>query len=137
MHETTHIPGSPDTTGRSSPWDDYRTVIQEHAERRTYTTARSVRDRNEALRAVGEVVYAVRCGDVIKIGHTGDLAARCWSLKTTDVLAFTPGTYEDEQSIHALLVGNLHHGREWYYPTPDVLAVVNEMRDRIGLAPVA
>lgn len=91
-----------------------------------------------ALRALGEVVYAVRCGDIVKIGHTTDLAARCWGLRATEVLGFViGGTYDDEQQLHARLIEHVHHGREWYYPTPGVLAVVNEMRERLGLEPVA
>lgn len=93
--------------------------------------------RPAALRAVGAVVYAVRCGDVIKIGHTRNLAQRCNKLQADEVLAIRPGTYEDEQAIHARLVGHLHHGREWYYPTPAVVTVVNEMRASLGMDPVA
>lgn len=93
--------------------------------------------RGAALRALGAVVYAVRVGDVIKIGHTTDLANRVSGLHADEVLAFAPGTYDDEQELHARLTEHLHHGREWYYPTPAVLAVVNEMRERLGLEPVA
>lgn len=100
-----------------------------------YTT--TTISQTEALRAIGEVVYAVRVGDVVKIGHTTNLAARRWRLGATEVLAFQPGTYDDEQALHAALVEHLHHGREWYYPTPGVMAVVNEMRERLGLEPVA
>ena len=93
--------------------------------------------RAAALRALGEVVYAVRCGDVIKIGHTANLAIRVNHLHADEVLAFVPGTRDDEQQLHARLADHGHHGREWYYPTPGVLAVVNEMRERLGLEPYA
>jgi len=76
-------------------------------------------------------------GDVVKIGHTTDLAARYRTLHATEVLAFTPGTLADEQALHDSLADHVHHGREWYYPTPGVMAVVNEMRDALGLEPVA
>lgn len=59
--------------------------------------------RAQALRALGEVVYAVRVGDVIKIGHTTDLAKRVNQLHATEILAFMPGTLADEQAIHARL----------------------------------
>lgn len=48
----------------------------------------------------------------------------------------TPGTYEDEQELHRQLADHLHHGREWYYPTPGVFAVVNDLRARLGQAPL-
>lgn len=93
--------------------------------------------RYAALRSVGEVVYAARVGDTIKIGHTTNLANRLSKIAADEVLAFCPGTYADEQELHGRLVEHLHHGREWYYPTPGVLAVVNEMRETLGLAPLA
>lgn len=100
---------------------------------RELTTAQARR----ALTTIGEVVYAIRCPDgVIKIGHTTQLQARCYQVGG-ELLAFMFGSYDDEQSLHARLAGHLHHGREWYYPTPGVMAVVNEMREAFGLAPVA
>ena len=93
--------------------------------------------RGAALKAVGAVVYAVRVRDLVKIGHTADLANRVSGLHATEVLAFRPGTRDDEQAIHAQLVDHLAHGREYYRPTPEVMAVVNDMRERIGLEPVA
>lgn len=93
--------------------------------------------RAAALRALGHVVYAVRVDDVIKIGCTGDLARRCRELHASDVLAFMPGTVDVERALHDRLVEHRHHGVEWYYPTPGVMAVVNEMREVIGLDPVA
>ena len=93
--------------------------------------------RAEALRSLGEVVYAVRIGDVVKIGHTTNFQMRFSQLHANEVLGFVQGTLDDEQTIHGQLTAHLHHGREWYYPTPGVLAVVNEMRQRVGLAPIA
>lgn len=93
--------------------------------------------RTAALRSIGEVVYAVRCGDSIKIGHTVNLAKRMNSLKATELLAFMAGTHEDEQALHSRLADHREHGREWYYPTPGVMAVVNEMRATLGLEPYA
>jgi hypothetical protein len=90
--------------------------------------------RSAALRAIGEVVYAIRTSEgTIKIGHTRNLDMRRYQVGSVEVLAFQPGTFDDEQRIHAGLVDQRHHGREWYNPTPEVLAVVNDMRQRIGL----
>lgn len=93
--------------------------------------------RPAALRLIGEVVYAIRVGEVIKIGHTNNLAARCNRLQADEVLAFVPGTVADKKALHQRLSVDLHHAREWYYPTPAVLSVVNEMREQLGLGPVA
>lgn len=98
--------------------------------------------RAHALRSLGEVVYAVRTGDVVKIGHTTNLQTRISAIRhetgyDPEVLAFMPGTYDDEQAIHAALDGHQHHGDEWYYPTRAVLEVVNVMRETLGLEPVA
>lgn len=97
--------------------------------------------RAEALHVLdglGGSVYACRVADgLIKIGFTRHLNARRTSLQG-ELLAVLPGaSYNDEQALHARLVDHLHHGQEWYYPTPRVLAVVNEMRQEIGLDPVA
>lgn len=93
--------------------------------------------RGAALRTVGEVVYVVRIGEVIKIGHTTNLQMRFSSLRADEVLAFRPGTLDDEQAIHASLDGHQHHGHEFYYPTRAVLEVVNDMRVMLGLEPIA
>lgn len=92
--------------------------------------------RASALRALGPVVYAVRVGPLIKIGHTANLARRFNELHADEVLAFVPGTTSDEQAIHDELTEHAHRGREWYRPTNEVLAVINGMRDRLGLLPV-
>lgn len=92
------------------------------------------------LEALGPVVYAIRTKDqLIKIGFTGNLAARRRHLSTRreDMLGFFRGTLEDEQAIHAQLVPFRARGREYYHPTPEVLAVVNDMRADIGLSPIA
>lgn len=93
--------------------------------------------RTHALRAIGDVVYAVRVNGLVKIGHTADLAQRITQLHANEILAFTPGTLADEQAIHRSLAAHLAHGREWYFPTPGVMTVVNDMRERLGLEPVA
>jgi hypothetical protein len=102
------------------------------------TASVTTRERNEALRALGSVVYAARLpDDIIKIGYTTDLATRLLALGADDILAFKPGSYADEQQLHRALVEHRHHGREHYHPTPEVLAVINDMRDLLGLDPIA
>jgi hypothetical protein len=66
--------------------------------------------RRQACRALGPVVYAVRVGDLVKIGHTGELAHRITSLGASEVLAFMPGSYDDEQAFHRRLAGRAVQG---------------------------
>lgn len=41
-----------------------------------------------------------------------------------------------EAAVHAELRRSLAHGREFYRPTPQVLAAVNRMRERFDLTPL-
>lgn len=96
--------------------------------------------RAQALRALntaGPMVYAIRTRDgLIKIGFSADVATRRRRIGN-DLLAVAFGGRTEEQAIHDRL-GDYHRarGREFYYPTLEVLAVVNEMRADLGLAPL-
>ena len=80
-----------------------------------------------ALQAGERVVYAMRLPDgVIKIGCCKDLANRS-SMLHGQILGFRFGDFEDEKAIHATLVKHRARGREYYRPTPEVMAVVNEL----------
>lgn len=130
MDDPTPLPGRPNL--RTASWDDpARAGIQN---RPTFTPTR---ERNVAMRALGAVVYAVRVGDLIKIGHTSDLATRVTQLHADEILAVQVGTRDDEQALHARLDGHQHHGVEWYFPTRAVMVAVNEMREALGLEPIA
>lgn len=112
--------------------------VQATRERGSRTQFRD-RDRVAALRtmnAAGSMVYAIRTPDgLIKIGLSTDLATRRRHIGD-EMLAVMFGDHVAEQAIHDQLSGHAHHGREWYYPTPEVLAVVNDMRARVGLEPL-
>lgn len=87
-----------------------------------------------------EVIYAIRCPDgLIKIGHTTDLQnrRRHFDSDPTAILAVKPGTYDDEQAAHDALRESCARGREYYRPTPEVLAFVNEIRSGYGLESIA
>lgn len=88
--------------------------------------------------AVGEVVYAVRMPDgLIKIGWTGDFGRRKERLgAAAEVLSLQPGTRADEATIHAQLRAHRAMRHEYYHPAAEVLAVVNEMRATLSLAPL-
>lgn len=100
--------------------------------------------RTAALQLLGSVVYAARLADgTIKIGWTTQLHDRlryltCYTKQDAELLAFKPGDYDDEQSIHRALVAHRLEGRrEYYRPTAEVLAVVNEMRSALNMPPLA
>lgn len=100
--------------------------------------------RTAALTALGSVVYAARLDDgTIKIGCTGQLQDRLRYLsnhtgQSVELLAFRLGTYADEQAIHETLVAHRIIGkREYYHPSPEVLAVVNDMRAALKMPHIA
>jgi hypothetical protein len=88
---------------------------------------------------IPSVLYAVRLpGGTIKIGCTSNFASRLSSYgPDSEVLGFRAGDRADEQAIHKSLKAHLRHGREWYHPTSEVFAVVNDMRDDFGLPHLA
>lgn len=94
----------------------------------------------EALGELGEVIYVIRCDDgLIKIGWTRGLRERRRSIESdfTAILAVRPGSYDDEQAIHARFRRHCARGREYYHPTPEILDFINEIRDQAGVPPLA
>ncbi len=95
------------------------------------------------MRMLGDVVYAARLADgTIKIGWTQHFEDRLRYLSAhtdqdVELLAFQLGSRDDEQAIHHSLTDHLHHGREYYHPTSEVLDVVNEMRQALHMPPIA
>jgi len=98
-------------------------------------------DRAQALRAlIGDrsVVYAFRLPDgTIKIGWTRNITQRRNFFADAEIIGFTFGGYEDEQRLHDSLREHVDHGREYYRPTAEVLAVVNRWREVFRLDPLA
>ena len=90
-----------------------------------------------ALQQGRSMLYAMRTPDgLIKIGITTDLVQRRMNIRG-EILGFRFGDLADELTIHHSLSTHVHHGREWYNATPEVLAVVNEMRAEFNLEPIA
>lgn len=87
---------------------------------------------------VGPVVYAVRQDDgIIKIGYTTNIYQRLGNVGGHHaLLALVPGTYEDEQKIHAALEPHRARRREYYHPTAEVIDVVNGMRATLRQDPI-
>lgn len=96
-------------------------------------------ERGQALASLqhGEpMLYAMRVADgLIKIGCSRDVSERRRCL-TGELLAMMPGDFDSESDLHDDLAPHAHHGREWYNPTPEVIAVVNEMRNYYHLSPI-
>lgn len=96
--------------------------------------------RREALlsfQAGRPVIYAAWVdGGLVKIGCTTDLYHRLSAIKG-DLIGFRFGDFDEEREIHQQLADHVHHGREWYNPTPAVIAVANEFREALGLDPIA
>lgn len=91
-----------------------------------------------ALSALGPVLYAVRLRDgLIKIGYTERLAGRMADLSAVELLGFRFGSRADEAALHDRLRPSVNRGREYYLPTPEVLAVVNGWRAAWGRSPVS
>lgn len=88
--------------------------------------AEPIRDR-ELL--TGSVVYFVRMGDLIKIGHTANLRRRLHGLSLTvkQVLATEPGGKEREAELHVQFT-HLREFGEWFRAEPDLLAHIESVR---------
>jgi hypothetical protein len=104
---------------------------------RSANAARARRIR-EAMRAlVGtDLIYAIRCHDgLIKIGHTRNLVDRRGHLNTAHdaILSVEPASFEEEQRLHGELRDSVGRAREYYHPTPEVLAYVNGVREKLGV----
>lgn len=91
---------------------------------------------HELSREVGPALYAIYMPDgLMKIGYSQNVIARVRALGG-EVLAIRSGTYEEEQEIHRGLKQYRAKKREYYYPVPAVVAVVNEMRAMVHLDPI-
>ena len=101
---------------------------------------RPARRRTETLNELGPVLYAFRTRDgLIKFGFSKHLAQRAASFGGLDaILAVRLGaTYTDEQALHDSLQAHVARGREFYHPTPEIIATVNAMRADMGMPPLA
>ena len=88
----------------------------------------------------GPIIYAVLLDDnIIKIGYTEHLNNRMSDLGCglSGLLALMPGTIWDEQFIHRALKSHRAYGREYYHADAPVIKVVNRMRAKMNLKPIA
>lgn len=99
---------------------------------------RQQRELHRSLNALGSVVYFIRFGTYVKIGYTAHLQARLKSLgrSVSDVLAVMPGGFAEEQELHQRFT-KARVINELFDPTPEVLALINELRAKAGVPLIA
>jgi hypothetical protein len=90
------------------------------------------------LDALPPCVYYARVPDgVIKIGHSSRLGVRRQQLRG-ELLAVIPhATRDDERAEHAMFKQHLVRGREWFAPADEIYDRINELRQRLGVDPIA
>lgn len=79
----------------------------------------------------GAVVYFIRMGNLIKIGHTANLARRVHGLSVTlnQVLATEAGDREREAALHRQFA-HLREFGEWFRAEPELLAHIENLQAR-------
>ena len=93
---------------------------------------------SKAFADLGQVVYFIRDGDLIKIGCTRNLKSRrrAFTSDLDAILAVTPGSFELERETHERFAAARAQRREWYHPTPDLIAHINDLRERMNVPPI-
>lgn len=76
-------------------------------------------------------VYYIRCGRLIKIGMTANLASRFASLRPNEVLAIELGGLEREADMHRCFA-ELRAGGEYFHPGPSLQQHVLALRKELG-----
>lgn len=78
-------------------------------------------------------LYAVRQGNLIKIGWSREVSARVRGYGAgVEVLAAWPGTRADETALHRQLRPALVKGREWYEDGPILADLIARVVDQYG-----
>ncbi|GAA3121876.1 hypothetical protein [Streptomyces echinatus] len=76
-------------------------------------------------------VYYVRCGHLIKIGYTADLAQRFTTIRPNEVLALEPGGQETETKRHRQFA-ELRASGEYFHPGPTLQSHIVGLRNSYG-----
>lgn len=95
----------------------------------------------EAYQHEDQMLYAAITRELaIKVGVSVNIASRKNGIKFGGVerfIAFHPGGYPEERKVHASLAEFRIPGtREYYYPDPGILPVINTMREWMGIRPL-
>lgn len=76
------------------------------------------------------VVYYIRVDTLIKIGYSGRVYARMKAYPPHAVLLATePGNPDLERRRHNQFNRHLAAGREWFRPSPELIAHINSLRE--------
>lgn len=87
------------------------------------------RRRLEVSKTKGDIYY-VRVDEKIKIGWSSNLGQRLASYPPHTVqLCDHPGTRADERDLHRTFKPSRASGREWYHPTPELMAHIDRVRN--------
>lgn len=97
--------------------------------------ARMAAEENAARAAVAAErecwVYYIRCGRLIKIGMTTNLAGRFTSIRPNEVLVIEPGGAERETEMHRRFA-ELRAGGEYFHPGPPLQQHILDLRQQLG-----
>lgn len=76
-----------------------------------------------------EWIYYVQLDEKIKIGWTANFAQRMKAYPPhAKVITKHPGTRADERDLHRTFTPSRASGREWYHPTPELLAHIEQAK---------
>lgn len=79
---------------------------------------------------VRQGVYYIRVGDLIKIGYSQNINARIRAYPPSSrLLAVEQGSKHLEYRRHAQFREALVHPKEWFRPTVELIAHINNLRD--------
>ena len=92
------------------------------------------RDIRDAMAELGDVVYFVRIANEVKIGYTSNIHQRRnhFGIRNEDILAVLPGGRDEERRHHELFAADRVHG-EYFNPSPQLLAYINDIRGACGV----
>lgn len=76
-----------------------------------------------------DVVYYVRVGEHVKIGTTTNLPSRLKAFGPSEFLACEPGSVTVERRRHKQFANDLAAGREWFNPSPALMAWIEAVKD--------
>lgn len=111
--------------GQLVRWDLKNRAEQAEAQRQEFLAQRRQQEERDCW------VYYIRCGQLIKIGMTTNLASRFTSIRPNEVLAIEPGGLERETAMHQKFA-SMRAGGEYFHPGPSLQAHIKSLRDELG-----